>query len=123
MYTWTDMVRLNVCLTGVEGRELWFSRGIEEILNRYQIVVKGHQHDIFREMGCLNVWPTGVDGRELWFSQGIQSRLISKNFELWTLKGLGFSTSKHETRVFFRIAKFSSLTSKIFDCLSHSPWS
>jgi hypothetical protein len=31
--TCTEMVRLNVCLTGVEGRELWFSRGIEEILN------------------------------------------------------------------------------------------
>ncbi len=38
--TCTEMVRLNVCLTGVEGRELWFSRGIEEILHKHEIVLK-----------------------------------------------------------------------------------
>ncbi len=45
--TCTEMVRLNVCLTGVEGRELWFSRGIEEILHKHEIVLKGQQHEIF----------------------------------------------------------------------------
>jgi hypothetical protein len=68
------MVRLNVCLTGVEGRELWFSRGIEEILHKHEIVLKGQQWD-FREMVRLNVCLTGVEGRELWFSRGIEEIL------------------------------------------------
>jgi hypothetical protein len=42
-----EMGFLNVYLTGVEGRELWISRGIEEILHIYEIVLKGQQHEIF----------------------------------------------------------------------------
>ncbi len=50
------MVRLNVCLTGVEGRELWFSRGIEEILHKHETVLKGQQEEIFvRWSVCMSV--------------------------------------------------------------------
>jgi hypothetical protein len=51
-----EMVRLNVCLTGEEGRELWFSRGIEEILHKHRIALKGQQHEIFvRLVVCMSI--------------------------------------------------------------------
>jgi hypothetical protein len=102
----SEMVRLNVFLTGAEGRELWFSRGIEEILHRYNIFLKGKQYEIFVRWVCLNVCLTGVDGRELWFSRGIEEilhiyEIVLKGqqhdiFVRWVVEGRGGSSGSAE---------------------------